>query len=217
MKLAPSDRSAAQRRRSLMDIALHRARPVMGTAAAQRRAEPSMRWPDLREILAGIPWAVTGAVAARLYMPERATRDLDILVLATEAERVGQRLDAAGFSRVSSLAIGGSSWAAPDGAPVAVIEVEEVWAQRAIAEAQSNRDAQGLPIVPLTYLVLMKLAASRVQDLADVSRMLGGASDTELQAVRRIVQAYAQDLTEDLNSLIHLGKLESGGGLTQGD
>ena len=37
-------------------------------------------WPDLRIVLQGIRWAVVGAVATRAYMPERMTRDLDILV-----------------------------------------------------------------------------------------------------------------------------------------
>ena len=37
-------------------------------------------WPDLRQVLTGIPWVVVGGVATRAYMPERATKDLDILV-----------------------------------------------------------------------------------------------------------------------------------------
>ena len=35
----------------------------------------------------------------------------------------------------------------------------------------------GLPIIDLPYLVLMKLSASRTQDLADISRMLGLADE----------------------------------------
>lgn len=30
--------------------------------------EPRMQWPDLTQVLAGLRWAVTGAVATRLYM-----------------------------------------------------------------------------------------------------------------------------------------------------
>lgn len=169
-----------------------------------------MQWPDLSAVLAGIPWAVTGAVAARLYMPERLTRDLDIVIRARDAEAVERRLDLAGFSRVGRLTIGGSSWLAPDGTPIDVIEAEDDWAAGAIGEANTNRDAQGFPVLPLPYQVLMKLAASRVQDLADVSRMLGAASEPDLHAVRAVVRQHLAEMTEDLESLIHLGKLELG-------
>ena len=54
----------------------------------------------------------------------------------------------------------------------------------------------------------MKLTASRTQDLADISRMVGGASDSLLQEVRSIIQVYLPSATEDLESLITLGKLE---------
>jgi hypothetical protein len=37
-------------------------------------------WPDLRPFLRGIDWVLIGGVATRAYMPERATRDMDILV-----------------------------------------------------------------------------------------------------------------------------------------
>ena len=37
-------------------------------------------WPDLRKILKGILWVIIGGVATRAYMPERMTKDLDILV-----------------------------------------------------------------------------------------------------------------------------------------
>lgn len=173
-----------------------------------------MRWPDLRDTLAGLPWAVIGSVATRLYMPERTTRDLDIVVLPSDAEEVARRLTAAGFSQQGPLAIGGSSWQAPDGTAVDVIEGREGWWATALAEAADNRDAQGAPVVPLPYLVLNKLLASRLQDLADVSRMLGGAAEADLARVRAAIREQAADLVEDLESLIALGKLETeaGGG-----
>lgn len=209
MKLALSNPTATQRRRTLIDIALRRQRPGAGSSAIPS-PEAQLRWPDLRETLEGIPWAVTGAVAARLYMPERATRDLDILVRGRDAAAVEQRLAQAGFSKVGRLAIGGSSWLHPDGTPIDVIEGEDAWAGPAIAEADGNRDTQGFPTLARPYQVLMKLAASRVQDLADVSRMLGSAPEAELQAARRVIREHAADLADDLESLIHLGKLELG-------
>lgn len=168
-----------------------------------------MQWPDLTEVLAGMPWAVVGAVAASLYMPERATADLDIAILERDAELAGQRLRRAGFLRREPLAIGGWSWEARDGTPLDVIEGRESWWPDALAEAAGNRNARGAPVLPLAYLVLAKLLASRVQDLADVTRMLGAADESALRAVRAVVGAQAPDVARDLESLIILGRLES--------
>lgn len=167
-----------------------------------------MKWPDLRSVLDPLPWAVVGAVATRLYMPERATRDLDVAVAAADAAAARNRLAAAGFRYLGELHIGGSAWEAPGGEVVDLIEGQEPWWPQALGEAQSNRDGQGLPILPLRYLVLMKLRAGRVQDLADLARMLGQADAGMLDAVRAAVATYAPADLEDLESLIQLGKLE---------
>jgi hypothetical protein len=167
-----------------------------------------MRWPDLSDVLRGIPWAVAGAVATRAYMPERATSDLDVIVLRSDAAAARDRMRAAGYTQAGELSIGGSTWRAAAGPPVDVIEGSESWLPEALTLAQANRDQQDLPILPLAYLVLMKLEASRVQDVADVTRMLGGAPDAELERVRAAVQRYAANLAEDLESLIALGQLE---------
>lgn len=71
-----------------------------------------------------------------------------------------------------------------------------------------NYAPDGLPIVDLPYLVLMKLLAGRSQDLADISRMLGGATDPQLDGVRTVINDYLGSAREDLESLIMLGKLE---------
>ncbi|MDR7462342.1 MAG: hypothetical protein QN204_07925, partial [Armatimonadota bacterium] len=65
------------------------------------------RWPDLSEPLKGIPWAVVGAVGSRLYMPERATADLDVVVAREDAGEVHRRLVEAGFRPGPALAVGG--------------------------------------------------------------------------------------------------------------
>ncbi len=54
----------------------------------------------------------------------------------------------------------------------------------------------------------MKLTAQRVQDWADVSRMLGWASAAELEAVRAVIARYSPDDAEDLEALIYLGRQE---------
>jgi len=68
----------------------------------------------------------------------------------------------------------------------------------------------GYPVLALPYLVLMKMASSRVQDTADTTRMLGLASEEELAQVRAVVARYAPEEIEDLESLIYLGQVEMG-------
>jgi hypothetical protein len=165
-------------------------------------------WPDLTEILAGLPWAVVGAVATRAYMPERATQDLDILVIARDAREIQSRLEQAGFAKVQELAIGGATWRAPSGSVVDVIESREPWVPEALRDLK--RDPQGLPVLSRPYLVLMKVQAGRAQDLADAARMLGFASEDERQMTRLLFARYLSDALEDLESLITLGKLEAG-------
>ncbi|MDD1417021.1 hypothetical protein MEN41_21160 [Dolichospermum sp. ST_con] len=54
----------------------------------------------------------------------------------------------------------------------------------------------------------MKIIAGRSQDLADISRMLGGAKDGQLEQVKKVINQYLPNALEDLESLIILGKLE---------
>ena len=67
-------------------------------------------------------------------------------------------------------------------------------------------------MLSLPYLVLMKVQSSRTQDLADVSRMLGLASQKERQLTRQVFARWQPDALEDLDSLITLGDLEMSAG-----
>ena len=167
-----------------------------------------LQWPDLTSVLAPLPWAVIGAAATRLYMPERLTRDLDIAVGVKDAETAYHQLSHAGYTLVGTLSIGGTRWQSPDETPVDVIEGSDPWWPAALSEAQSNRDEQGLPVLPLPYLVLMKFNASRTIDLGDITRMLGLANEAALVQVRNVFRQYAPEDMDDLESLISLGKLE---------
>ena len=124
-------------------------------------------------------------------------------------DRGPAQIDASGVHLQGELSIGGSSWVSPKGVTIDVLEGHEEWWPEALQAAQDNRDAQGLPILPLPYLALMKFQAGRLQDLADVSRMLGQASEESLAEVRALFAHYvsAEDL-QDLESLITLGKME---------
>lgn len=199
----------AQIRRTIIDMALRRQRPGSGSAPSfQQKRTAQMRWPDLSPVLTSVAWAVVGAAATRLYMPERATQDLAVAIAVHDRERAYADLQKARFQRVGKLSIGGSSWRTPEGEIVDVIEGAEEWWPQALAAAQNNRDAQGLPVLPLPFLVLMKFQASRARDLGDITQMLGLADEDALDAVRQLFSRYAPKDQADLESLILLGKME---------
>ena len=197
----------AQRRRVLIDICRRRIRPGTGSAPEFLRRRTAMSdWPDLRPVLRDIPWAVAGGVATRAYMPERATKDLDILVRHDDGDEVRERLEAAGYKFVTPLAVPGFLVRSPEGVEIDVILGDYVWLDEALAHIR--RDPAGLPVLDLPYLVIMKIDASRVQDTADLSRMLGLASDETLEHVRAVVARHVPDAVDDLESLIYLGRVE---------
>ena len=198
----------ASRRKVYLEMAWRRCRPGRGSSLAFLQ---SRTWnhpvTDLRTIIQ-TPFVIVGGIATRLYMPERMTDDLDILIWAENSDRIYEELEQAGSQRVGALNIGGSTWRLSDGTILDVLEFEQAWVADAIAYPNFSPD--GLPVIALPYLVLMKLQASRSQDLADISRMLGGADEEMLNSVRSVIGIYLSDALEDLESLIALGQLEMG-------
>ena len=163
-------------------------------------------WPDLRPILKGIEWAIVGGVATRAYMPERMTKDLDILVHRNDADAVIAKLKDAGYRTESQLAIPGVLMLSPEGVEVDVLFGDYPWLKKALADP--GQDAAGFPVIKLPYLIMMKMEAQRVRDLGDLGTMLGWASDTDLDAVRAVLKQYAPEDLDDLESLIFIGKKE---------
>ena len=163
-------------------------------------------WPDLRPILRGIDWVIVGGVATRAYMPERMTKDMDILVNENDGQAVVAKLEGAGYQIISRLAIPGYAMRSPEGIEIDVIFGSHPWLKDMLVHSKS--DPAGYPVIGLPYLILLKMAAQRAQDWADVSRMLGLASDIELDEVRAVVASYTPEDIEDLESLIFIGKKE---------
>jgi hypothetical protein len=195
------------RRKQYIALVQKRVRPGSGSSLAFMQSR-TWAYPvaDLNRIIQETPFVVVGGVATRLYMPERMTLDIDILVSTQDVPGLYRELNQASGKQIGMLTIGGSSWQLADGTVLDVIESSEAWVTQAVQNP--NIDPTGLPIISLPYLVLMKLQASRAQDIADLSRMLGGADEALLGQVRTVVQTYMDDAAEDLESLIMLGKLE---------
>ena len=164
-------------------------------------------WPDLRPILKGIKWVIVGGVATRAYMPERMTKDLDILNHQNDKDTVLSQLHQAGYQILEPLAIPGYALISPDGTEVDLLLGADAW----LTDALNGpiQDAAGYPVISLPYLILLKMGAQRTQDWADVSRMLGLASDEDLDKVRAAVLRFTPNDSEDLESLIFIGKQEN--------
>lgn len=152
------------------------------------------------------PFLVVGGVATWLYMPQRQTKDVDLLVQAADSPSLSRELEAVGCARISVLSVGGALWRLPDGDTMDVLELDQPWVTDAMQSP--NRGPTGLPVIALPYLVLMKLTSSRVQDAADISRMLGQADEATRNEVRTVVRAHRPEDLDDLESLIILGDLE---------
>lgn len=163
-------------------------------------------WPDLRPILQGIRWVVVGGVATRAYMPERMTKDLDILISAEDGAAALQQLQAAGYKLLKPLAIPGYVFESPTGVEIDLLLGAQPWLPEALEKIR--HDAANLPVLDLPYLILMKLSASRGRDLGDITTMLGWADEEALQNVRAVVAAYSPQDSEDLESLIYIGQQE---------
>lgn len=198
-----------QRRKLYIQIALRRCRPGSGSSIEFLRKRTWNRpVTNIKAIIKQTPFVVVGGIATRLYMPERMTDDIDILVLTEDADNIYRELAEAGSMKVGELSIGGSSWQLPDGNILDVIESQQPWVAGAIANPNTAPD--NLPIIGLPYLIVMKLQASRGIDMGDLTRMLGGADRRALDLIRKTVKTYLPDAVEDLESLIVLGKLEMG-------
>jgi len=163
-------------------------------------------WPDLRPLLEGLRWAIIGGVATRAYMPERATKDLDIVIHPDDLDDVWDRLKQAKFAFVAELAVPGYLVRTPEGVELDVLIGRYPWIDEALAKPE--RDQAGLPVIGLPYLVILKIQASRGADLGDLTRMLGLASDEQLADVRRAFARYVPEDSADLETMIFLGKQE---------
>ncbi len=165
-------------------------------------------------MLDGIPFAVIGGVATRLYMPERTTADIDILVKLADFEAALDQLVAKGYRRnphelaFADTRLGLIGRRVQHSLPVDVLSSTQAWIDDAVTSIR--RDDTGLPIVDLPYLVALKLDASRGVDQGDLTRMLGFASEPDLARVRAVVGELLPADLEDLEQYIEIGRFEVG-------
>ena len=123
-------------------------------------------WADVERALCDVPHAIVGAVAANAYAPPRATADIDCAIATADVDRAEGALRGTGWEKGGDLGLmRGTSWRDPAGHELDLIVLDTPWAAAAITAASANQ-IDGLPTMPLPYLVLMKLLASRTIDLS---------------------------------------------------
>ncbi len=194
-------------RKRLLEIAKRRASAGTGSTLPAVREEHAgyeceLSLPELGDLA----YMIVGGLATALYMPQRMTLDTDILILGEDLERAEALLTSTGCKRVGPLTIGGSSWRLAGGRNLDLIALNEPWVSEALATAVRHED--GRPYASLPFLVLMKLESGRLQDLADISRMLGCADTHRVDEVRAVVSRYRPQDLDDVESMLHLGRLE---------
>jgi hypothetical protein len=196
-----------QMRHFLIDYARRRVQPGTGSSAEFMQRRTAVHpWPDLRQILQGFDWMIISGVATRAYMPERVTKDLDILVREADGPEIIDRLKQAGYKVIGPLAVPGYLLQSPEGVELDVLFGRYCWLNKAFTQIQT--DMAGYPVISLPFLVLLKMAANRGRDVGDLSTMLGWASDDALNQVRAVVARYAPEDCDDLESLIFIGQKE---------
>ena len=150
---------AAKKRKLFLSLVKKRVQPGTGSSSAflhQRTWTYSVT--NLNLIIKQAPFVVVGGVATRLYMPEGMILDLGILINAEDAALIYQDLEKSQAKKVGNLSIPGSQWQLADNSSLDVLEGEDKWVKAAVLNP--NYAPDGLPIIDLSYLVLMKLAAS---------------------------------------------------------
>lgn len=78
-----------------------------------------------------------------------------------------------------------------------VREDDAPWASEAIANPASAPN--GLPVISLPCLALLKMRASRGIGIGDLTRVLGAADDDTIAEVGRVIANHLPDGVEDLD------------------
>jgi hypothetical protein len=149
-------------------------------------------------------YLLVGGHACSLYREPRYTKDIDILVNKADVDLFHDFILSNGGQHLNDLTIGGKSYLYKD-QELDILECRERWSTKAFSTPVLHND---IKVISLPFLVLMKLKASRVQDLADISKMLGQASASQQAQVISAVKRYQPSDLEDVESLLQLGILE---------
>lgn len=143
---------------------------------------------------AGVQPVLIGGVALSFYGIERYTKDVDFALSYAETSKISSLVQ---DREPKALRIGGVSFVTRAGVRVNLIDhhfdyrdlFEEALAASRRSELRAKVGASEVPVVPLPYLIALKLVADRPQDEADLAKLLPRA-DLDYAAARDIVHRH---------------------------
>jgi hypothetical protein len=133
---------------------------MSGRKGLKRFLDPQRATDAIDEVLAaaredGVRVALCGGLALQLYGSDRLTADVDM---------IGDRLPEGDWA---PLSFGGGAAEASNGVPVDVIVREDEFAPLYEAALDAAVEIDGIPVVSMEHLAVMKLVAHRAKDMQD--------------------------------------------------
>ncbi|MGH7736648.1 MAG: hypothetical protein ACREMP_02080 [Candidatus Tyrphobacter sp.] len=169
------------------------------------------------KVFGDIPVMLAGAHAANAYMPPRNTADVDFIVPHHRFSDAEAALAREGWKRSrglvfpnANLGLYGSAWRHPEANEyLGVLSSPQRWVEGAF-DAQVSRAQNGARVLPLSFLVLMKLDSSRTTDQGDLGRMLGRLDSAEVEKIVSVVTKHYGDpqAADDIRQLAEIGRWE---------
>lgn len=152
----------------------------------------------------GAKWYLFGAQAVALHGAQRTTQDIDVTVLGERStEDVVAALEKQGIvSRFSDRAFVAQTRVIPCDHPASGWKIDVVLGgpglEELFASEAEPRKLGGItvPLVRIEHLITMKVFAGRPQDLADVARLLALKRPVDLAAVKGLLSALEEGLSE---------------------
>jgi hypothetical protein len=174
---------------------IHRLNPMLLSSTALKSLLPQ----NLR-------YVIVGGMAAAYYQPARFTEDIDLMVLAEVSTTVEQALSQAGWIQLGIISFGGSSWQSPNSELIDLLHApDQSWVSAALDFPITT--PEGLPVIDLPYLLILKLAATRAVDISDIVGMLQQANEPEKQRIRQVIATHRNDLLEDFDQFEAIAQL----------
>lgn len=145
----------------------------------------------------GIPHALIGGLAVGAHGYERATRDVDFLLHSSARSQISGKLLGAGAQGVAANHKGVAvDFLFPD-------EHEE-FLDYVVEHAER---ADGVPVVPESVLIYLKMKVSRRKDQHDI-RELVKSGKISVPRAKTFLKRYRHDLVEDFDSIVSEADLE---------
>ena len=169
---------------------------------------------NFNEVFGEIPALAVGATAVRAYAPERSTQDIDFLVADSQFALAAARLVSTGFSKTrdlffpnAGLGLYGASFT-NERTELDLLSSRQPWCEAAFKDRCT--DQTGLRVIPLPFLVLMKVDSARGVDQGDLTRMLGRLDEPAVEKIIAEIQPFYGDpaLSDDLRQYALLGRWE---------